>query len=266
MARLPTRRDGTKLLAADIAIIRLRVFDRKNPRTEIWSTDLAPASTIYASYQLNDRWDIDTIGFDFLHYLSLDLVFAGDIKEAGGHTYRLEYYLVTKAATGMGRILIEREVYVVPAFSPLPPADTGGGGNTPDFTLSIVPQTQQVNAGSSVTYTVSNLGTNGFVGQIDLTVAPVIPGVTYILDLATISNDSSTTLRVFTDGSVVPAGYTIVVTGTSGLLVHQAAAGLDVLANAGDFSIIANPPSVTVEEGDSIDVSISSTAIAGFTG
>jgi len=266
MARLPTRRDGTKLLAADIASIRLRVFDRKNPRTEIWSTDLAPASTIYASYQLNDRWDIDTIGFDFLHYLSLDLVFAGDIKEAGGHTYRLEYYLVTKAATGMGRILIEREVYVVPAFSPLPPADTGGGGNTPDFTLSIVPQTQQVNAGSSVTYTVSNLGTNGFVGQIDLTVAPVIPGVTYILDLATISNDSSTTLRVFTDGSVVPAGYTIVVTGTSGLLVHQAAAGLDVLANAGDFSIIANPPSVTVEEGDSIDVSISSTAIAGFTG
>lgn len=266
MAQLPTPPDGVALTAAQVFSIRLRVFDRKNPRVEVWSTDLAPASVIYSTYQTDFRWDIDTIGYNFRHYLARDLVFAGVTQEQGGHTYRLEYFITTKAATGLGRILITREVYVVPAFSDIPPADTGGGGNTPDFSLDVQPSTRVLNAGDGTTFTVSTVGVNGFVGTIDLIAEPAITGITVTFDSNSIPNDSSTIMRVVTDSTLTPQSYTIYVTGTSGALSHQDTCSLSVQAVSGDFSIIANPPDVTIEEGESIDVSISSTALSGFTG
>lgn len=267
MAQLPTPPDGAALTAVNVLAVDLFVFDRKAPRTPIWSTSISPASVIYSTYQTDFRWDIDTIGYNFRHYLRRDLVFAGATKEQGGHTYRLEYVITTGSSVGLGRIVISREVYSVPTFCDID--STGGGGGpppTPDFALSISPPTVQINAGDSTTYTVSNVGSNGFVGQIALTVGPAIPGVSYSLAADTINNDSSTILTVLTDGGTLPANYTIQVTGTSGALSHDAFAGLVVEANAGDFSLTANPPSITIEQGQEGTVSILSTSISGFLG
>ena len=101
----------------------------------------------------------------------------------------------------------------------------------PDFTLTVTPSSQSVTRGSSATFTVSIMGTNGFNGTVSLsaTVAPLSRhGPTTSLP-STVGPNSSSTLTVSTVHNTPTGSYTITVTGTSGSLSHTVTVTVTVI-------------------------------------
>ena len=85
----------------------------------------------------------------------------------------------------------------------------------PDFTLSPSPASQTVIQGNPTSYGVTVNPTNGFAGQVTLSVTglPTGAGGSFSPNPAT----STSTLSVTTDAATTPAGtYTLTITGVSG--------------------------------------------------
>src|SRR3989449_1381909 len=148
----------------------------------------------------------------------------------------------------------------VTAPSPLEFFNPGG----PDFTLSANPGSVSFAPGLSATSTISLHATGGFTGTVDLTAtsSPAGIGVTCVPTGINGTQTSTCTL-----GGSTPGSYTVTVTGTNGSLVHTASIGLTVTPpSSPDFSISANPASVTFGADQSATSIISLTATGGFSG
>ena len=141
----------------------------------------------------------------------------------------------------------------------------------PDFSLTALPASRTVVAGSPASYTVSLTALNGFNSAVDLTCdsvslstgascafvpTPVTPGSVAVDSALTISTTSAT-----------PAGTSsVTVTGTSGALSHSATVGLTVTAApVPDFTVAATALSpASVAAGGTASSTITITPVNAF--
>src|SRR2546425_188256 len=145
----------------------------------------------------------------------------------------------------------------VTAPSPLEFFNAGG----PDFTLSANPGTVSFDAGQSASSTISLQSTGGFNGAVALTTASSPSGVAGSCAPSSISGSETSTCTL---SSSTPGSYTVTVTGTSGSLVHTTSIGVTVTApSTPDFSISANPESVSFVAGETVTSTISLTSTRG---
>src|SRR3989441_990945 len=134
----------------------------------------------------------------------------------------------------------------------------------PNFSLSANPSTVSFVAGQSATSTISLHPTGGFNGTVALTTSSSPSGITTSCVPSSISG-SQTSTCTFTGSTT--GSYTVTVTGTSGSLVHTTSIGVTVSAPPNpDFSIAANPTSVSFVAGQSATSTISLQSTGGFAG
>jgi subtilisin family serine protease len=97
-----------------------------------------------------------------------------------------------------------------------------------DFTVAVSPATVTVSRGGTASYTVTVTGTGGFTSPVSLSVGGLPNGATAKWTVNPVSGSGSSVLKVKTSGSTRPGTYSLIVTGASGVLTHQATATLVV--------------------------------------
>src|SRR5438046_1435286 len=132
--------------------------------------------------------------------------------------------------------------------------------NQPDFTIAANPSFLTVPAGTSTTSTINTGAINGFNSNVILTVA-TSSGLTGSISPTSLGPNGQATLTVT---APVVGNYTATVTGTSGSLSHSTTVFVTVTSNAPDFTITANPTSLTIVPGASGLSSISLHGVNGF--
>jgi len=135
------------------------------------------------------------------------------------------------------------------------------GAQTPDFSLSASPNSFTVGANQSVTSTITVTPSGGFTGSVAFSVSGLPSGMT--ASFSPTSSATSTTLTLTSTNT--PSLATVTVTGTSGSLTHTTTISVSPAA-VSDFSVSANPTSLTVQQGSSGTVRVSTTPQTGFTG
>ena len=101
-----------------------------------------------------------------------------------------------------------------------PSPDTRTITVVPDFSMSATPPSQTVAPGSATSYTVSVSAGTGFSGTVSFSVSGLPVGATPNFNPATVTTSGSTTLSIATTTSVALGTYSILISGTSGGLVH----------------------------------------------
>jgi PKD repeat protein len=100
----------------------------------------------------------------------------------------------------------------------------------PDFTITISPAKRQIQRGASTTYTISVTPTNGFTGQVTLSVSGQPTGTTtsFSPNPLNASAPASSTLSIGTSSTTPRGNHTLTITATSGTITHTATAQLQI--------------------------------------
>jgi YVTN family beta-propeller protein len=143
----------------------------------------------------------------------------------------------------------------------------GGGSQgspppSPDFSLAISPTSQSVDPGSSASVSLSATAIDGFSSQISVQVTGVPAGVTVSPTSITLVPGTPQQISFSAAANAADANATVTFTGTSGSLTHTTTLSLSVTAP--DFSLAVSPTSQSVNAGGSASVSLSATALGGF--
>jgi hypothetical protein len=138
--------------------------------------------------------------------------------------------------------------------------------STPDFSLSATPASQTVAPGNGTSYALSLTPSNGFAGNVTLSLGPLPAGVNATFNTNPVPKGSGTSTLSVTTASSTPTGaYTITITGTSGSLTKSAIVTLVVnAASTPDFSLSSTPASQTVTQGNGTSYALSLTPSGGF--
>lgn len=141
------------------------------------------------------------------------------------------------------------------------------GGGTNDFSISANPTSLSITQGGNGTATISTAVTQGSAGTVNLTASVSPSGPTAALNPTSVTAGNSSTLTV-SAGSSVPTGtYTVTVTGTEGSAVHSTTVTVTVTAPvSNDFSISANPSSLSITQGNNGTATISTAVTKGSAG
>ncbi len=136
----------------------------------------------------------------------------------------------------------------------------------PDFALSANPTNVDVVRGGNASSVITITRTGGFSSAVAFSASDLPTGVTPSFSPASTTGTSSTgTFTASTTATLGPA--TVTVTGTGGGITHSVTINLNVIAQqTPDFSLAANPTSLTIDRGASGMVSIAITRTGGFTG
>jgi hypothetical protein len=107
-------------------------------------------------------------------------------------------------------------------------------GGEPDFSLSASPITIVLEAGKSGTSVITVTSLNGFSAQVDLSSSTPAAGIgSSFSDGGMVTppagSSNSSTLTITSATSTIPGTYTMVITGTSGLVNHTTAVGVTIL-------------------------------------
>jgi hypothetical protein len=116
----------------------------------------------------------------------------------------------------------------------------------PDFSLGMSPGSQTVAAGGSTTYTVTQTGSNGFSGTVNLGVSGLPSGVTGSFNPTSLAGSGSSTLTINTSSGASTGTFTATVTGTSGSQSHNTSSGLTITgggSSSGPPSTVSVTPS-----------------------
>jgi hypothetical protein len=102
-----------------------------------------------------------------------------------------------------------------------------------DFSQTAAPSSRSVVAGSSASYTISELPLDGAGSTVSLQVAPssLPPGAGASFTPVLINGLGSSTLNIMTSTSTPPGAYSLVITGTSGNISHSSAVQFTVSAH-----------------------------------
>ncbi len=130
-----------------------------------------------------------------------------------------------------------------------------------DFTISASPGSLSLAQGTSGTSAIST-AVIGSPGTVALNISGAPSGATVSLNPGTVTAGGSSTLTV-NAGTAAPGNYTITVTGTEGSTTHATSVTLTVTQPPSDFSIAANPSSVSILQGASGSSSISTAVTSG---
>jgi len=137
----------------------------------------------------------------------------------------------------------------------------------PDFTVSASPASVTVPPGGGASFAVSISGTNGFSGDVSLSLAGLSgsqAGWSFAPPAVT-GGSGTSELSVTTSSTIAPGSYLLTITGTSGSITRTATATLDV-SGPPDFSVLASPSSRSVTAGNGAAYSVTVGALNGFTG
>lgn len=146
---------------------------------------------------------------------------------------------------------------------------------SPDFSMSASPQSLNIPQGSSGTSTITVSSIGGFQGTVNLT-PPVTCASLSCFKVAinptsvtlTPNGSATATLTISTTSTTTTGTYTISVQGTSGSLSHSVSFTFTVVPSPGipDFTIAANPASLTVSAGATATSSITFASVNNFSG
>lgn len=138
---------------------------------------------------------------------------------------------------------------------------TGTGGCC-DFFISAAPGSLTIGQGTSAT---DSITTNpiGTAATVALSAQTTDPGVTATFNPVSITAGGGSTMTVSVASNVVPGSYGVTVTGTEGTITRSAAVSVTVVAGTTDFSIAANPASVTVTQGSDVTSAIGTAVTSG---
>ncbi len=120
-----------------------------------------------------------------------------------------------------------------------------GGGS--DFTIAASPGSQTVTIGAATDYTVTVAAANGFTGTVNLSVSGLPSGAVGSFSPAAVVGSGSATLSVAVSSATAAGTYQLIITGTSGGLVHTAVATLVVQAPTVQLAV--NPSGATLHSG-----------------
>jgi uncharacterized membrane protein len=133
----------------------------------------------------------------------------------------------------------------------------------PDFDLSSNPSSLTIVAGQSGTSTISLNNQAGFSDVVSLAASSFDSGITASVDPGSISGTETSTLTVSVAAGTLPGGYySVEVNGTSGALSHSLFIPITVVGP--DFSLNANPASLTIDAGSSATSTITIVPSLGF--
>ncbi|PYV35139.1 MAG: hypothetical protein DMG22_03395, partial [Acidobacteria bacterium] len=110
----------------------------------------------------------------------------------------------------------------------------GGGGSSPqgppppsgDFTLAVTPTSTLIEAGNSVSVTLSAIGANGFSSQINVQVSGLPAGVSVSPSVIIVTVSVPAQLTLSASATTKSGNATVTFSGTSGSLRHAAQLGL----------------------------------------
>ena len=138
---------------------------------------------------------------------------------------------------------------------------------TPDFTVSASPSSVTVAPGGTASYTVTVAGSNGFAGDVALSLAGLTGAQASVaFTPVTIAGGAGTAqLTVATAGTITPGTYPLTITGTSGSTTRTASATL-LVTPPPDFGLTVSPSSVTVTAGGIGTATVGVSALNGFAG
>ncbi len=150
-----------------------------------------------------------------------------------------------------------------------------GSSNQPDFTISAIPTSQKVMAGSSATSTISLTSVNGFNGTVTLsTSAPPLCvscpgwGVSPSSVMLPPGGTASSTLTFSTTAGSPLSSWVVGVTGTSDGLSHVVDVTFTIVSSSStpDFTLTANPSSFSLPVGSSATSTVSIASLNNFSG
>ncbi|MDT5060485.1 MAG: hypothetical protein QOH63_944, partial [Acidobacteriota bacterium] len=122
-------------------------------------------------------------------------------------------------------------------------AQTQAAQAIPDFQISSAPSSQTVAPGGNSTYNLTLTPSNGFTGQVALSITGLPTGATGSLNPSSVNisdaSSKSSTLSVTTSANTPVGTYPLTITAISGSLQHTATASLKVVSNtSADLSLI----------------------------
>jgi hypothetical protein len=144
---------------------------------------------------------------------------------------------------------------------------SGNTSATPGYTLSAAPSTLSVAQGASNTSTITISPTGGFTGSVSLAASGLPSGVTALFNPTTISNASPTsTLTLTASGTAAVGEATVTVTGTTATLGPQTTAIALTVTPPPNFTLSADPTSLSIPQGGNGASTITVNPTNGFTG
>lgn len=137
---------------------------------------------------------------------------------------------------------------------------------SPSFSISATPGSASVDRGATATASIAVTRTGGFTGSVSFSVSGLPTGVTATFTPPSTTGDSAT--LTFSASSTATLGTSnVTVTATSGTLSSTATIALTVGAGTQpDFSISAQPSSLTIKPGASGSAALEIARFGGFTG
>src|ERR1700733_1043897 len=148
---------------------------------------------------------------------------------------------------------------------------TSGSGSTTSGTFTLGANAAvTVTQGQTSTITVTPTSANSFTGSVQVSVSGLPTGVTVSPATATLTMGSSTTFTLIAAADAALGTTTVKVYGASGILSTSTSVALTVVAttpiSTGDFTLTASPSTLALTQGTSGQVTLSGTAIDGFSG
>jgi subtilase family serine protease len=119
----------------------------------------------------------------------------------------------------------------------------GGGGGTPDFSLSANPTSLTVTQGSHGTSTITVNDINGFSGSVTLSASGLPSGVT--AGFGTNPTTSTSVLTLTASGTATTGTVTVTIQGVSGSLTHTTTLSLTVNTQGGGGTLTITPATET---------------------
>jgi uncharacterized membrane protein len=136
-----------------------------------------------------------------------------------------------------------------------------GPGGAPNFTLAANPSSLAINRGASGSSTINITRSGGFTSSVALSATGLPSGVTATFSPASTTGGSST-LTLAASSTATTGAVNVTINGSGGGLNRSTTLSLTV--NAPDFSLAANPSSLTVNPGASGTSAITITRAGGF--
>ena len=177
---------------------------------------------------------------------AVDYVDTSLVHTSGPVTLRVYAFSYSAASGGQNLTVTFTQMNATSGNINLQAATLSGGAVTPDFTVTATPPSQNVVAGSSVSYTVNISALNGFAGTTGLNVAGLPAGATAGFSPNTITGSGSSTMGVTTLAGTTPGNYPLTITANSGLLTHTANVIL-IVTGTGALSGSLATPAVSVQ-------------------
>lgn len=136
--------------------------------------------------------------------------------------------------------------------------------STPGFGLTASSTSLSVLQGNTGTSTITSTVLNGFSSAISLSATGQPAGVTVAFSPTSITGAGTSTISFVVGASAAPGTYRILVTGTSGSIIETVALSLKITKAPPNYTISASPTTISVAQGGSGTITITSVVSGGF--